>query len=207
MLTVAVLISGTGSNLRALLDAAAEPDFPARVVVVGADRQADGFAHAEHFGIPTVMVPFHDFETREQWGAELRRQIEVWTPDLVVLSGLMRLLPQDLVDAWAPALVNTHPAYLPDFPGAHAVRDALAAGVAETGASVIVVDGGVDTGPVLAQERVPVLPGDTAHTLHERIKPVERRLLIEVVRAVATGELDLGAFAPDAPDASAPDAP
>ena len=195
VLTVAVLISGTGSNLRALLEAAAEPGFPARVVVVGADRQADGFAHAEEFGIPTVMVPFRDFETREHWGAELRRQIDVWTPDLVVLSGLMRLLPTDLVDAWAPALINTHPAFLPEFPGAHGVRDALAAGVAETGASVIVVDGGVDTGPILAQERVPIVPGDTEHTLHERIKPVERRLLIDVVRAIATGEIDLASYA------------
>ena len=117
MLTVAVLISGTGSNLRALLDAAAEPGFPARVVVVGADRQADGFAHAEAFGVPTVLVPFREFETREEWGDELRRQIDVWTPDLVVLSGLMRLLPAELVDAWAPALIITHPARMtPNIP-------------------------------------------------------------------------------------------
>ncbi|MBN9215785.1 MULTISPECIES: phosphoribosylglycinamide formyltransferase [unclassified Microbacterium] len=206
MLTVAVLISGTGSNLRALLDAAAEPGFPARVVVVGADRQADGFAHAEAFGIPTVMVPFREFETREQWGEELRRQIDVWTPDLIVLSGLMRLLPDALVDAWAPALINTHPAYLPEFPGAHGVRDALAAGVSQTGASVIVVDTGVDSGPILAQERIDVLPGDTEHTLHERIKPVERRLLIEVVRGIAAGEIDLSAYAPAIPSADVAEA-
>ena len=195
MLRVAVLISGTGSNLRALLEAAADPGFPARVVVVGADRQADGFAHAEAFGIPTFLVPFREFETREEWGRELQAQLEVWSPDLVVLSGLMRLLPASVVDAWAPHLINTHPAYLPEFPGAHGVRDALAAGVAETGASVIVVDNGVDSGPILAQQRVPVLPGDTEHTLHERIKPVERRLLIDVVRDIATGDLDLAAFA------------
>jgi phosphoribosylglycinamide formyltransferase-1 len=191
VLTVAVLISGAGSNLRALLDAAAEPDFPARVVVVGADREADGFSHAEDYGIPTFMVPWVQFDSREQWGEELGAQLGVWQPDLVVLSGLMRLLPQPLVDEWSPRIINTHPAYLPEFPGAHGVRDALAAGVAQTGASVIIVDNGVDSGPILAQERVPVLPGDDEHSLHDRIKPVERRLLIDVVRRVATGELDL----------------
>ncbi|WP_345801711.1 phosphoribosylglycinamide formyltransferase [Microbacterium sp. AZCO] len=198
MLTVAVLISGTGSNLRALLDAAAEPDYPARIVVVGADREAEGFRHAEDFGIPTFLVPWRDFDTRDEWGAELAAQLDVWKPDLVVLSGLMRLLPHAVVEAWAPRIVNTHPAYLPEFPGAHAVRDALAAGVVQTGASVIVVDDGVDTGPVVAQERVPVLPGDDEHALHDRIKPVERRLLIDVVRRIATGELDLASAAASA---------
>lgn len=195
MLSVAVLISGTGSNLRALLDAAADPDYPARVVVVGADREAEGFAHAEEYGIPTFMVPYAQFDSREDWGAELGAQLAVWQPDLVVLSGLMRLLPAALVDEWSPRIINTHPAYLPEFPGAHGVRDALAAGVDQTGASVILVDTGVDSGPILAQERVPVLAGDDEHTLHERIKPVERRLLIDVVRRIATGDLDLAAQA------------
>jgi phosphoribosylglycinamide formyltransferase-1 len=193
VLTVAVLISGAGSNLRALLEAARHPDFPARVVVVGADREADGLAHAEEFGIPSFTVPWHQHDSREAWGEEVSRQLAVWQPDLVVLSGLMRLLPPALVAEYSPRLINTHPAYLPEFPGAHGVRDALAAGASQTGASVIVVDDGVDTGPILAQERVPVVDGDTEHTLHERIKPVERRLLIDVVRRIATGELELSA--------------
>ncbi len=181
--------------MRALLEAAADPGFPARVVAVGADREADGFAHAEDFGIPTFLVPYAQFPSREAWGEELARQLDVWNPDLVVLSGLMRLLPPALVDARAPHIINTHPAYLPEFPGAHGVRDALVAGVSQTGASVIVVDNGVDSGPILAQERVPVLPADDEHTLHERIKPVERRLLIDVVRRIATGDIDLAAVA------------
>lgn len=193
MLTVAVLISGTGSNLRALLEAARHPDFPARIVVVGADRDAEGLAHAEEYGIPSFTVPWSRHTDREAWGEELATQLAVWSPDLVVLSGLMRLLPASFVAKYSPRLINTHPAYLPEFPGAHGVRDALAAGVTETGASVIVVDDGVDTGPILAQERVPVIDGDTEHSLHERIKPVERRLLIDVVRRIATGDLDLAA--------------
>ena len=195
MLTVAVLISGTGSNLRALLEAAAAPGFPARIIVVGADREADGLAHAEAFGIPSFLVPWRRYTSREEWGAELGDQLAIWSPDLIVLSGLMRLLPPSLVARYAPRIINTHPSYLPEFPGAHAVRDALQARAPQTGASVIVVDDGVDSGPVLAQERIPVLAGDDEHTLHDRIKPVERRLLIEVVRRVATGELDLAASA------------
>lgn len=195
VLTVAVLISGTGSNLRALLEAAAEADFPARVIVVGADREASGLAHAEEFGIPSFVIPWQGPDRREAWGEELDQQLRVWQPDLVVLSGLMRLLPPAVVAAWSPRLINTHPAYLPEFPGAHAVRDAIAAGVTQTGASVIVVDDGVDTGPILAQERIAVRPGDDESALHERIKPVERRLLIDVVRRIAIGELDLTASA------------
>lgn len=191
MLTVAVLISGTGSNLRALLEAASDPAFPARVVVVGADREAEGLAHAEYFAIPTFTVPWASYGNREAWGEALTQQLREWQPDLIVLSGLMRLLPASVVEAWAPRIINTHPAYLPEFPGAHGVRDALAAGVEQTGASVIVVDNGVDTGPILAQERIAVRADDTEHELHERIKPVERRLLIDVVRAIAAGDIVL----------------
>ena len=194
MLSVVVLISGTGSNLRALLEASSDDAFPARVIAVGADREADGLAHAEAFGIPTFTVPYSSFDSRAEWGEALLEQIRVWQPDLVVLSGLMRLLPAGVVDALAPHLINTHPAYLPEFPGAHGVRDALAAGVTQTGASIIVVANGVDDGPIIVQERVPVLPDDTEHTLHERIKPVERRLLVDTVRSIATGDVDLAAL-------------
>jgi len=186
-----VLISGGGSNLRALLEAAEDAEFPARVVAIGADRQADGLVLGEEFGVPTFSVPFTAYPDRESWGAALIDEVRRWEPDLVVLSGLMRLVPPAVVDAFSPHLINTHPAYLPEFPGAHAVRDALAAGVDQTGASLIVVDNSVDGGPIIAQERIPVLPGDTESSLHDRIKPVERRLLIEAVLDIANSHLDL----------------
>ena len=190
MLSVAVLISGAGSNLRALLDAAADPDYPARVVVVGADREADGFAHAEDYGIPSFMVPWVQFDSREEWGAELGAQLAVWQPDLVVLSGLMRLLPATLVDEWSPRILNTHPAYLPEVPGARGVRDALAAGVAQTGASVIIVDNGIDSGPILAQERVPVLAGDDEAALSARVLAQEHRLYPRAIAWLVEGRLE-----------------
>lgn len=195
MLSVVVLISGGGSNLRALLAQAEHGDYPARVLAVGADREADGLLYAEEFGIPSFTVPLSSFATREEWAHELLAQIQQWRPDLVVLSGFMRLLPAEVVGSLAPRLVNTHPSYLPEFPGAHAVRDALEAGVAQTGASVIVVDEGVDSGPVIAHERVPILPGDTEGSLHDRIKVVERRLLSEVIRGIATGTIRLEEYA------------
>ena len=191
MLQLVVLISGTGSNLRALLEASEDAEFPARVVAIGSDRPADGLELGEEFGIPTFTVPFTSYPDRESWGAALIEQVRNWNPDLVVLSGLMRLVPPVVVDAFSPNLINTHPAHLPEFPGPHGVRDALAAGVTETGATLIVVDNSVDGGPIIAQERVPVLPGDTEATLHERIKPVERRLLIQAVLDIANSHLDL----------------
>lgn len=193
MLSLVVLISGGGSNLRALLEAQADEAFPARVVAVGADRDADGLAHAEEFGIPSFTVPYADFPDRDAWGDALLERIREWKPDLVVLSGLMRLLPHRVVAELSPRLINTHPAYLPEFPGAHAVRDAIAAGADRSGASIIVVADGVDDGPIIVQERVPVLPGDDEHALHERIKPVERRLLVQTVLDIANG-LDLEAL-------------
>jgi len=191
VLKLVVLISGGGSNLRALLEASRDAEFPARVVAIGADREADGLALGEEFGIPTFTVPFTAYESRDAWGEALIDEVRRWDAELVVLSGLMRLVPPTVVRAFSPQLINTHPAYLPEFPGAHAVRDAIAAGATQTGASLIVVDDSVDGGPIIAQERVPVLPGDTEASLHERIKPVERRLLIEAVLDIANAHLDL----------------
>lgn len=191
MLSLVVLISGGGSNLRALLEASEDAEFPARVVAVGSDRDAEGMTHAEEFGIPTFSAALTAFDDRESWGDALLEQIQVWQPDLVVLSGFMKLLPPRVVAALSPNLINTHPAYLPEFPGAHGVRDAIAAGVDETGASVIVVDNGVDSGPIISQRRVSVLPGDTEHELHDRIKLVERELLVQAVLDIANGRIDL----------------
>jgi phosphoribosylglycinamide formyltransferase-1 len=191
VLSLVVLISGGGSNLRALLETCEDAEFPARVVAVGADRDADGFEHAEEFGIPTFSVALSSYPDRESWGDALLEQIVAWQPDLTILSGFMKLLPPRVIEALSPNLINTHPAYLPEFPGAHAVRDAITAGVAETGASVIVVDNGVDDGPIITQQRIPVLPGDTETTLHDRIKLMERELLAEVVLGIAEGDFTL----------------
>jgi phosphoribosylglycinamide formyltransferase 1 len=191
VLNLVVLISGGGTGLRALLEASEDAEFPARVVAVGADRPADGFEHAEAHGIPTFSAALSSYPDRESWGDAMLEQIQQWQPDLVVLSGFMKLFPPRVVGALSPNLINTHPAYLPEFPGAHAVRDAIEAGATETGASVIIVDNGIDSGPVIAQERVSVLPGDTEASLHERIKPVERRLLERVILDFANGTIDL----------------
>lgn len=188
MLRVVVLISGQGSNLRAFLESCADGSVPARVVAVGADCDASGLDHARHFGIPFFIEAPNPGEARETWGARLADRVAECDADLVILSGFMRLVPPVFVRRFAPALINTHPSFLPEFPGAHAVRDAFEAGADETGASVIVVDDGVDTGPILAQRRVPVLDGDTENSLHDRIKIVERELLAEVVRDLANRE-------------------
>jgi phosphoribosylglycinamide formyltransferase 1 len=191
VLSLVVLISGGGSNLRALLEASEDAEFPARVVAVGADRDADGFAHAEEFGIPTFSAALSNFVDRDSWGESMLDQIRLWTPDLIILSGFMKLFPHAVVDALSPTLINTHPAYLPEFPGAHPVRDALAAGVSETGASVIIVDNGIDSGPIISQRRVAIEPDDTEQELHERIKLVERELLVQAILDIANGKIDL----------------
>lgn len=191
MLQVVVLISGGGSNLRALLNRTHDDDFPVTVVAVGADRDAPGLEHARQAGIPTFIVDYAAYQSREQWGEALAAALRQHPADTIVLSGLMRLLPDAVVAEFAPRIINTHPAYLPEFPGAHAVRDALAAGASETGASVIVVDDGVDSGPILARERVAIEPGDTESTLHDRIKVVERRLLEHVLLEFVEGKVDI----------------
>ena len=191
MLKVVVLISGGGSNLKALLDAAAEPTYPARVVAVGSDTDAAGLEYARAAGIDTFMVRPRDFENRDAWGEAFAAEIRTFAPDLVVSAGLMRVLPGGFVREFSPRLINTHPALLPLFPGAHAVRDALAAGATETGVTVHIIDEGVDTGPVLRQRAVSILAEESEDELHERIKQIERPLLVDTVRDIATGALPL----------------
>lgn len=181
-----MLASGTGSLLRSLLDAAGEPGYPAKVVAVGVDRPCAATGHAEDAGVPHFQVALTDYADRAAWDAALTEQVASYHPDLVVSAGFMKLLGPAFLARFGGRIINTHPALLPSFPGAHGVRDALAYGVRFTGSTVHLVDAGVDTGPILAQEPVPVLPDDDEAGLHERIKVVERRLLTEVVAAVAT---------------------
>jgi phosphoribosylglycinamide formyltransferase-1 len=196
VLSLVVLISGGGSNVKALLETTNDAEYPARVVAVGTDRDTDGLVHAEQHNVATFTVPFSSFPDRETWGDELLKNITVWSPDLVVLSGFMRLLPPQVVDTLSPFLINTHPAYLPEFPGPHGVRDALRAGVPQTGASLIVVDNSVDGGPIIVQERVPIFPDDTETLLHQRIKIVERRLLMQTILDIANGHINLKELPP-----------
>ncbi|MFM1953900.1 MAG: hypothetical protein RL118_91 [Actinomycetota bacterium] len=191
MLSVVVLISGSGSNLRALLEAADNPLYPARILAVGSDVPAEGLAHADQFGIPTFVVNPRAFETREAWAEMLLANIGYFKPDLVVLAGFMKILPANFVRALSPNLINMHPSLLPNFPGAHAVRDALAAGATRTGATIHVVDEGVDTGPILAQRELEILPDETEAELHERIKSVERSLIVQTVREIAEQKIRL----------------
>lgn len=183
-----MLISGGGSNLEALLHNLPSSSIPAEVVAVGADTEAAGLEHARSRGIPVFVERFDNYPDRASWGVGLVSALALHDPDWIILSGFMRVLPPEVLTAFPGRIINTHPSFLPDFPGAHAVHDALQAGVSHTGASVILVDDGVDTGPILAQERVDVLPGDTVEALHERIKLVERRLLLQVLEATVRGD-------------------
>ena len=181
-----VLVSGSGTNLQALLDAAADPGFPAEVVAVGADTSGiAGLDRAAAAGLPSFVVPIADHADRAAWDVALADAVAAHEPDWVVCAGFMRILGPAFVSRFAGRIVNTHPALLPSFPGAHGVRDALAYGVKVTGCTVHLVDDGVDTGPVLAQAAVSVEPDDDEATLHERIKTVERGLLVETVSALA----------------------
>jgi phosphoribosylglycinamide formyltransferase-1 len=185
-----VLLSGTGSLCAALLAAAAQPGRSFDVVAVGSDRpDAPGLAHARDRGVPTFAVPLRDHPDRAAWDRALAAELASRRPDWVVSAGFMKLLGPAVLGAFPDRVVNTHPALLPAFPGAHAVRDALAAGVTTTGATVHLVDAGMDTGPVLAQRAVPVLPDDDEARLHERIKTVERELLVQTLAGLVAGGL------------------
>jgi phosphoribosylglycinamide formyltransferase-1 len=178
---VAVLLSGTGSLCAALLAATEDPSYPAEVVVVGSDRAADGLEHARRRGIPTFTCALAEHPDRSAWDRALAGTLARFEPDLVVSAGFMKLVGPAVLAAFGGRLVNTHPALLPAFPGAHAVRDALAAGATVTGATVHLIDAGLDTGPVIAQREVAVRPEDDEASLHERIKEVERELLVQTV--------------------------
>lgn len=183
---VVVLASGTGSLLQSLIDATASENYPARIVAVGVDRDCDAARRADEAEIPHFRIALRDYPDRAEWDVALTDAASSFEPDLVVTAGFMKILGGRFLDTFAGRIVNTHPALLPSFPGANAVRDALDHGVKLTGSTVHLVDSGVDTGPILAQEAVPVLDDDDEAALHERIKTVERRLLVDVIAAVAT---------------------
>ncbi|MEU5052327.1 phosphoribosylglycinamide formyltransferase [Streptomyces sp. NPDC021096] len=185
---IVVLVSGSGTNLQALLDAIADdPDgYGARIVAVGADRDAiAGLERAERAGLPTFVCRVKDHADRDAWDRALAAATAAYEPDLVVSAGFMKILGKEFLARFGGRIVNTHPALLPSFPGAHGVRDALAYGVKVTGCTVHFVDEGVDTGPIIAQGVVEVGDGDDEAALHERIKEVERQLLVEVVGRLA----------------------
>lgn len=183
---IVVLVSGEGTNLQALLDACAGASYGARVVAVGADRRGThAVERAEAVGVPTFVLRVGDFDERAQWDTALNAAVTEHAPDLVVLAGFMKLVGPAFMAAFEGRVVNTHPALSPAFPGMHAPRDALAYGVKVSGCTLFVVDGGVDTGPIIAQATVPVLDDDDENSLHERIKTVERKLLVDTIGTMA----------------------
>lgn len=175
----------------ALAQACESGEVPGEVVGVISDRDCLGLRLAEKRGIPTDVVDFKSFGTRDEWSEELRDCVQSYNPDLVVSAGFMRILSPVFVERFFGRLINLHPALLPNFPGAHAVRDALAAGVHETGSTLHFVDNEVDHGPTILQESVPVEPGDTEEALHERIKAVEHRLLPNAAKLFLEGKVKL----------------
>ncbi len=188
---IAVLVSGSGSNLQALLDRIAhEPGFGGEVVVVGADRDdALGLTRAREAGIPTVVQRLRDHPDREAWEQALRHDVAEQRPDVVVLAGFMKILSATFLDGWPGRVINTHPSLLPAFRGAHAVREALEHGVKLTGSTVHLVDELVDHGPIIAQRAVEVRPDDDEERLHERIKTVEHDLFPTCVGLLCRGQL------------------
>ncbi len=188
-----VLASGSGTLLQALLDATERVGFPAKIVAVGTDRTGvEALARAERAGVPHFTVRLSDHPDRNAWDKALTEAVAAYEPDLVVSAGFLKILGTNFLTRFPNRVINTHPALLPSFPGMHSVADALELGVKLTGCTVHFVDAGVDTGPIIAQEAVAVEPDDDEDRLHERIKVVERRLLVDVVerlgRAGATVE-------------------
>ncbi len=186
---IVVLVSGTGSNLQAVIDAVKEGRLDVEIAAVGADRPGTlGIERSAAAGFPTFVVDFKAYPDRAAWNAALTEAVAAFAPDVVVSSGFMRIVSADFIDAFGGRYLNTHPALLPAFPGAHGVRDALAYGVKVTGCTVHWADAGVDTGPIIAQEAVAVEDGETEESLHERIKVVERRLLVSTLASLAAAE-------------------
>jgi len=193
-----VLASGAGTLLQALLDAQTDPAYPAEVVAVLSDRpDAAALGRAGRHGVPVDVVALPDFADREAWDRELGEKAAAHRPDLVVLAGFMKILSREFLHRFPGQVINTHPGLLPAFPGAHAVRDALNAGVSVTGASVIWVDEGIDTGAVIAHVEVSLLAADDEDSLHERIKVVEREMLVRVI-AELVGEQNYSTSNPGA---------
>jgi phosphoribosylglycinamide formyltransferase 1 len=187
-----VLVSGSGTNLQALLDATGDPAYGARVVAVGADRDdIEGLRRAERFGVETFVHRVRDFPSRADWDVALAATVASYAPDLVVLAGFMKLVGPAFLLEQAGRTLNTHPALSPSFPGMHGPAEALEYGVKVTGCTLFVVDGGVDTGPIVDQRAVRVHDDDTAETLHERIKVEERRMLVESVGRMARRGYDI----------------
>ncbi|MCU1683514.1 MAG: purN [Amycolatopsis sp.] len=179
---VVVLASGSGTLLQSLLDAAGASAYPAEVVAVGADRTGiEALARAERAGLPSFSVRTADHPDRAAWDKALTEAVAAYRPDLVVSAGFMKILGPEFLSRFPNRVLNTHPALLPSFPGMHAVADALALGVKVTGSTVHFVDAGMDTGPVIAQEAVVIEAEDDEASLHERIKAVERRLLVDTI--------------------------